>query len=64
MDKGEGRARGVVWGGGDVPHTVQRMNSILASFSRVRFRLIAMAASATVMVPMWCMEEMWLTLTR
>ena len=36
----------------DSPHTVHRMNSILASFSLVKSRLIAMAACATMIAPM------------
>ena len=33
------------------PHTVQRINSIVASFSLVKSKLIAIAASATKIVP-------------
>ena len=36
----------------DLPHTVHKMNSILASFSLDRFKLIAIAACPTMMVPM------------
>jgi hypothetical protein len=41
-----------------VPHTVQRMNSMVASLSRTRSRLIAIADCPIMIVPMW-----WPTLT-
>lgn len=50
--------------GDDLPQTVQRINSIVASFSLVRFNEMAIAASATMIVPMWCILDIWLTLTR
>jgi hypothetical protein len=37
---------------GILPHTVQRMNSIVASFSFTRFKLMAMADSPIMIVPM------------
>ena len=36
----------------DLPHTVQRMNSIVASLSLTRFKLIAMADWPIMIVPM------------
>lgn len=40
------------WGGeSDLPHTVHRINSMVASFSLVKSKLIAIAACATMMVP-------------
>lgn len=52
VDTGDTEGRGSLGVGSDLPHTVQRMNSILASFSLDRSRLIAMAACATRMAPM------------
>lgn len=35
-----------------LPHTVQRMNSIVASLSRTKFRLMAIADCPIMIVPM------------
>lgn len=51
----ERRHRG---GGQDLPHTVQRINSIVASFSLTRFKLMAIADCPIMIVPIW-----WPTLT-
>ena len=37
----------------DLPHTVQRMNSIVASLSRTKFKLMAIADCPIMIVPMW-----------
>jgi hypothetical protein len=43
---------GEVRGLDDIPQTVHNINSIVASFSRTRFKLIAMADCPIIIVPM------------